>query len=165
MAIPNSVTSIGEQVLYGVDTFRDLTVGGGIREIPMLTFANLINLQTVVIRDGVTLIGKEAFKGCSKLMEITLSSTLIKIEDDAFHNCMQLQSINMPASLKYIGANAFMNCNNLNIVNFEVVSNWYVGTDIHFNELSATVSDVLSSGLPHVLLKETHVNKYWKNID
>ncbi len=164
MIIPDSVTSIGEQVFYGVDTFRDLTVGG-INEISQFMFSNLTNLETIVIKNGITVIGKNAFNGCTKLREVTFGSTLNKIDDDAFHGCERLYSITLPASLKYIGANAFKNCINLSSVSFEVVSNWYVGTDVHFDKQTATFSNVLSTGQPHVLLKDTYVNSYWKNIE
>ena len=164
MVIPDSVKSLGDQIFYNVDTFKELVVGGGIDEIANSMFANLTSVESVTIKNGISAIGKNAFSGCVKLEEITLSATLNKIDDDAFHGCRKLKSITMPSSLKYIGANAFKNCDELSSVSFEVSTNWYVGTDIHFDKQTATLSNVLSIGQPHLLLRETYANYYWKNI-
>lgn len=58
-------------------------------------------------------IGKNAFKGCTKLNKVTLDKNLEKIESSAFAGCTKLSSITVSAKVKEIGGNAFAGCKNL----------------------------------------------------
>lgn len=51
------------------------------------------NIDTVIIPDSVTTIGKEAFKGCSGLVSVTLGKLVKTIESDAFANCVRLAEV------------------------------------------------------------------------
>ena len=67
------------------------------------------NLETVVIPDGYTTIGKHAFDGCTKLRQITIPMTVENIEDEAFNQCSSLKSVILPHEV-YIGKWAFRDC-------------------------------------------------------
>ncbi len=47
----------------------------------------------LVIPEGVTEIGRRAFRGCSRLTSVTIPSSVIRIEDDAFGGCSSLEEI------------------------------------------------------------------------
>ena len=68
---------------------------------------NYTEITSVVIPEGYTVIGDNAFNGCALLKNVELPSTLESIGKNAFRNCNQLRSIQLPESLKEIGDNAF----------------------------------------------------------
>ncbi len=70
-------------------------------------------IQKVVIKNGITSIGANAFSGCSLMKSISIPSSVTKIYDGAFNSCEALKTISLPASLTMIDENAFCYCSNL----------------------------------------------------
>ena len=68
---------------------------------------------SVIIKDDVTSIGKEAFKDCTELTNIHLPDSVTSIGDSAFAYCMGLESINIPNGIKKIPSHAFTDCKSL----------------------------------------------------
>ena len=59
----------------------------------------LINdIKTITISNGVTSIGKDAFKACSILTALTIPNSVTSIGDRAFLNCESLTSVTAPAT-------------------------------------------------------------------
>ena len=71
------------------------------------------SVKKVVIKDGVTSIGKDAFKNCSNLKSITILDSVTSIGDFAFSDCSSLTSITIPDSVTSIGDFAFSGCSSL----------------------------------------------------
>ena len=71
------------------------------------------SVKKVVIKDGVTSIGKDAFKNCSNLKSITILDSVTSIGDFAFSDCSSLTSITIPDSVTRIGDFAFSGCSSL----------------------------------------------------
>lgn len=67
----------------------------------------------VVIPDGVTSIGYEAFCECSNLTNITIPDSVTTIEGYAFYGCKCLASIIIGNGVANIGNYAFQNCTGL----------------------------------------------------
>ncbi len=63
-------------------------------------------VTSVVIGEGVTTIGANAFAGCINLNSVDLPNTLVLIDYMAFHDC-SLESVVIPDSVKTIGNKAF----------------------------------------------------------
>lgn len=74
------------------------------------------DLKEVVIEEGVTEIGGEAFSVCTSLETVTLPESLQKIEEGAFEYCSSLSEIRIPESVTAIGQRAFHCCKKLTSV-------------------------------------------------
>lgn len=68
-------------------------------------------VETLVIGEGIEVIGVNSFKECKNLAYLELPSSLISVGDNAFQGCAHLQKLWLPESLKSIGSNAFNGCN------------------------------------------------------
>ena len=73
-------------------------------------------ITSVVIGDGVTGIGENAFFGCKALKSIRLPESLTEIGDGAFHGCTSLQTLTIPSGVEEIGFDAFSGCTSLKSV-------------------------------------------------
>ena len=73
-------------------------------------------INSVIISDGITHIGKRAFSGCSALTEITIPSSVTNIGSSAFYGCTALAEIALPDSVTSIDDFAFYDCHNLSDV-------------------------------------------------
>jgi hypothetical protein len=84
-------------------------------ELPWNSYGGM---STVVIGNGVTHIGNNAFHGCGSLASITIPNSVTSIGGDAFMSCSSLASIEIPASVTSIGNSAFERCDGLTSVTF-----------------------------------------------
>lgn len=66
-------------------------------------------------RDPVTCIGRNAFKGCSRITRVTLPATITDIGENAFDGCTALKAVVIPSSdiLEHINTNAFAGATSL----------------------------------------------------
>ena len=74
------------------------------------------SLTNLVIPNGVTEIGNEAFSGCSNIISISIPSSVQKIGNRAFYGCTSLKSIEIPNGVKSIESGTFYNCEKLTSV-------------------------------------------------
>ena len=72
------------------------------------------------IPNGVTSIGKGAFKGCSGLESVTIPNSVTSIGDGAFENCTGLYSVTIPNSVTFIDDWAFYECSSLKSVTVDI---------------------------------------------
>ena len=122
--------SCGDNLTWEL-TARTLTIRGegamndynpDINPAPWNNYAQQI--REVVIENGVTSIGDDAFWNCSNLATVTFAedSQLATIGISAFSECSGLTSIEIPASVTSIGESAFNECTDLESVTFAEVS-------------------------------------------
>ena len=74
-------------------------------------YTNII--EKLIIEDGVTNIGKNAFLECNNLNSIEMAGSIKDIEEDAFYGCSSLESIEIPEGVTKIGDSAFQECSSL----------------------------------------------------
>lgn len=69
--------------------------------------------ETVVVPDGIRVVGKEAFKENNSIKRVFLSEGITDVEDEAFVLCANIEEIVLPESLRHIGTSAFDACGSL----------------------------------------------------
>ena len=68
-------------------------------------------VKTVIIKNGVTSIGNDAFYDCKALTSATIPNSVTSIGDDAFSICTALTNVTIPESVTQIGFGAFSGSN------------------------------------------------------
>ena len=79
-------------------------------------FLGRTDIQSVVIKSGVTSIGNLAFCSCTKLVNITIPDSVTRIGYNAFEGCENLTSVTLPNSIDSIYLKTFMCCYSLESV-------------------------------------------------
>lgn len=93
IAIPNSMTEIGNEAFYFCKSLTKVTFDQS-------------NLKTI---------GDSAFISCTSLKTANIENTSLEtIGKNAFTNCKKLSSIKFPTTLKTIGNGAFSDCESMN---------------------------------------------------
>lgn len=110
ITIPNSVTSIDDYAFSNCSKLTSITIPNGITSIGICVFECCTSLTSIKIPNNVTTIPNCLFSNCSSLTSITIPDSVTSISDYAFYNCGILQSIVFPASVTSVGINAFSGC-------------------------------------------------------
>lgn len=76
------------------------TIPVSVRQIASYSFEAAINLEYVVLPQGLKIIRKGAFMGCESLKEVSVNKELSLIEEDAFSRCVQLMVLRIPKATK-----------------------------------------------------------------
>ena len=95
-------------------------------------------ITQVVVEDGVTALGQNAFSGCTALWSVELPYGISLIPRGCFSGCVLLSDINIPESVTEIGAEAFLGC--LEIFEFDFSSSITVIGDRAFYGSGLTVA-------------------------
>ena len=86
LAIPDSVTSIGDAAFSGCSSLRSITIPESVTSIGNSAFYHCDSLTSITIPDSVTSIGEGSFSGCTSLQSIKLPfvGESIKSETDTY---------------------------------------------------------------------------------
>ena len=114
-AVTNSTAGGLSTALSGADTSKKkIVIGGTINDADMSALKTFIKSNSitdvVILADGVTSIGDNAFDGCSSLKSINLPEGVTSIGSYAFYQCTSLKSISLPDGVMSIGECAFYGC-------------------------------------------------------
>ena len=110
--VDKSKVFIGGQKLTEMTS---IVIPDGVTSIGYDAFSYCSSLTSITFPDGVTAIGGSAFSGCSSLTSVSLPDSVTSIGDYAFSGCSLLTSITIPDSVTSIGRNAFSGCSSLTI--------------------------------------------------
>ena len=92
VVIPDSVTKIDYWAFAQLDNLSSIEVGNGVTLIPNNFVMGCKNLKKAVFHGTITRIDERAFASCTNLSEIEITwDALNKIEDGAFLNCSSLK--------------------------------------------------------------------------
>ena len=98
------------------ETITAIVVEDGVTSIGSNAFCSVYTAKSISIPEGITKIGSYAFCGCSGVKELVLPSTLTEIGEQAFSDCSGLESLTIPEKVKTIGSYAFSGCTKLKSV-------------------------------------------------
>lgn len=104
----------------------------GVSIIGKGAFKGLVGIEQVIFPESVTSIMEDAFKGCRKLKEINFPSSLIHIGDYAFHRCHALHHVKLPKSVKSLNNCTFLYCDSLEYVSIPGVTQ--LGKQVFLND-------------------------------
>lgn len=102
-------------VIKGTGTMNDYDYLRGI-EAPWYDKGLKNKVHWLIIEDGATYIGDEAFSSIDSLSKVELPSTIETIGDYAFSYCDSLSSFTIPSSVTDIGNRAFCGCESLSSI-------------------------------------------------
>ena len=114
-------------------------------------------ITKVVISDGVTSIGENAFFECSALTSITIPASVTSIGEWAFRDCHALTSITIPASVTSIDENAISHCRSLASITVAAGNTVYDSRN-NCNALIETASNTLIVGSNNTVIPNTVTN-------
>ena len=111
--------SCGDNLTWELDAEGTLTISGtgdmwGYTWQEKTPWASSYSsIKEVILKNGVTSIGSDAFSGCSSLTSVTIPNSVTSIGPRAFANCTGLTSITIPNSVTSIEVGVFVNCTGL----------------------------------------------------
>ncbi len=98
-------------VLEGTVILSAKQGGYSVQEISASAFAGQTGITSVIIPEGVKVIGEGAFDGCTGLKSIQLPSSLTTLDAYAFRNCASLESVTFTGTkVAEISAHSFEGC-------------------------------------------------------
>jgi len=80
-------------------------------------FSQNMEIEKIVIDEGIKTIGEECFAGCENVKEVVLPNSLEIIKAGAFFENRKLEKINLNEGLKQILDGAFLSCEKLKNIN------------------------------------------------
>ncbi|MFC2520630.1 MAG: leucine-rich repeat domain-containing protein [Tannerella sp.] len=147
--------------LFFRERISKVVIEDGVKYIGTNAFLGF-KMDSVVISESVTRIGKAAFSSCTNLSVINIPTGVTRIEDNTFTFCKKLNSIilhtgiteigsgafafstltqlTIPAGVKKIGARAFSGCKNLSAIAVDPGNMNFTSVDgVLFDKAKATL--------------------------
>lgn len=75
-----------------------------------------VNLESVILNDGLEYIGDWAFMDCTSISEMIIPDSVKEIGKSAFYNCEALADVVLPQKLEVISENMFVGCSSLEYI-------------------------------------------------
>ena len=140
ITLPNTITTIKRYAFRNCTGLTDIILSEGLTDIYQYAFKNAgaanstleirsnikfdyhtsyfsdSNFTHLLIADGVTSIGDNAFYECTSLTSVTIPNSVTFIDAYAFRDCTSLTSVTIPDSVTSIGNDAFRDCTGLTSV-------------------------------------------------
>lgn len=139
-----------------VSNIKSVIIENGVTSIGNNAFGNLKNLTSVSIPNTVKTIGALAFTDCSSLTSVVIPEGVTSIGYNVFYFNEKLSSVTLPSTLTTIGSGAFFYC--LSLTNITIPENVtkIESTAFSYSRLSsisipsATLGDSVFSNCPNL---------------
>ncbi len=89
---------------------KHVVIEDGVTTVGKNAFDSCLNLETVELGKNVQSIGRYAFNGCKALTAVELPESTTSIDVQAFGNCDSIKSVIIPGKLTAIPTCAFVDC-------------------------------------------------------
>ena len=140
IAIPNSVTNIGEGAFEGTTWFNNQPNGLVYAGNVAYKYKGTMPSNTsITFREGTVGVADVAFDQCSNLTSVTIPNSVISIGEYAFQFCSGLTSVIIGNSVSNIDECAFTGCNALKSVKVERKTPCSINSDPFPNRASVTL--------------------------
>lgn len=97
---------IPSYVDIGGEKFRVTEIADG-------AFMNNANINSVKLNEGITRIGRDAFRGCTSLFAFFGCEALLSIDENAFSGCVIIEHVYLNRNFERFGEDAFFGCSKL----------------------------------------------------
>ena len=128
-----------------------VVIENGVTNIGVNAFYQCNNLNSITIPNSVTSIGHSAFEKCSGLTSIIIPNSVANIGDRVFSGCSGLISIMIPNSVTSIGHSLFYNCSSLASIAVENGNSIYDSRN-NCNAIIKTESNALIVGCKNTFI-------------
>ena len=95
------------------EAVKKVMIEDGITVIGRNAFDGCANLTNVSIPGSVTQINYQAFRGCTSLTALDIPDSVNDLDTGVFYGCSSLKTVHLPANLKSVYTNTFYNCSSL----------------------------------------------------
>lgn len=112
--VPDGVTTIADRAFAGTE-IESIIIPNSVTHIGKEAFECCIELKSVILPDGLTTIDEDVFSQCYALKSIRIPSSVRTIKNGVFYSA-GIESIYIPDSVTYMGGGVFENCNDLQSV-------------------------------------------------
>ena len=114
---------------------ENVIIKEGITNIGKYAFYECNNLSNINVPEGVTSIGYRAFFECTNLTSINIPKEVTIIKESAFYNCEKLTSITIPEGVISIEYNVFNGCTSLEEIEVNIENPNYLSENgVLFNK-------------------------------
>lgn len=149
VTLPDTATSLGKYMAGTYCVVQEITLPASLEIIEDGALHNCFNLTTVNWNGArPTVLGSEAFAGCTALGSIALPDSVTSMGGSVFSGCAALTSVTLPSGLSRLSYNTFYGCASLAVVNIPAGV-----TTIErnvFNGCSALTQLTLPAGLTYI---------------
>lgn len=113
VAIPDSVTTIGEEAFADRHLLFSVSMPESVKEIKERAFEGCTNLRKAALPEELTGVGEYAFADCTHLKQTSIPDTITYLGSGVYQNCTKLEGVTFPSGLTEIPDAMFMGCGNL----------------------------------------------------
>ncbi len=154
ITLPPSLTSIGQAAFMQGDNYigevcglTNIAIPSKVTSISGSAFWGTA-IESLVILDSVTEIGKYAFRDCTALKKVTINGTVIG--EFMFVSCTKLSNFTIGSKLKKIGSNVFNYCSALKLITYDGTLAQWQTIEKGNNWDGKSAMDIAKSGLTKI---------------